>query len=66
MQNMEKKKNKKCACCGEESLPANSEFEICPVCGWEDDDIQNSDPQFEGGANDMCLEQARKAYFKSK
>jgi hypothetical protein len=61
---MDLKKNKQCACCGEYSLPRGSEFEICPVCGWEDDDIQNDDPQLEGGANDMSLEQAKKAYFE--
>ena len=58
--------NKKCACCGQYSLPPDSKFEICPVCGWEDDDIQNDDPQFEGGANNMSLEQARKEYFRKK
>ncbi|MCI1982010.1 MAG: hypothetical protein LKJ45_02485 [Oscillospiraceae bacterium] len=63
---MGQKKNKKCACCGEYSLPSDSEFEVCPICGWEDDDIQNNDPQFEGGANDMSLEQARKEYFRKK
>lgn len=63
---MAQKKNKECACCGEYSLPPDSEFEICPICGWQDDDIQNEDPQLEGGANDMSLEQARKEYLRNK
>lgn len=34
-------------------------FEICPVCGWEDDDAQFRDPTYDGGANSVSLEQAR-------
>ena len=40
----------------------DSAFEICPVCGWQDDDIQNADPDFAGGANEMSLNQAKDAY----
>ena len=58
--------NEACACCGEKSLPADSVFEICPVCGWQDDDIQNDDPDFDGGANEMSLRQAQEAYAKRK
>ena len=57
---------KKCACCGSLTLTAGGEYEICPVCGWEDDPVQNDDPTFEGGANDMSLEQAQKAYKTKK
>ena len=53
---------KRCACCGQWTLPEDSCYEICRVCGWEDDDVQNDDPQFSGGANDMSLEEARAAY----
>ena len=28
-------------------------FDICPVCYWEDDDIQRDDPNYKGGANDI-------------
>ena len=56
------KQNKLCACCGKPSLPVDSAFEICPVCGWQDDDIQNADPDFAGGANEMSLNQAKDAY----
>ena len=60
---MPKSKNKKCACCGEYSLPPASRFEICPACGWQDDDVQNDDPAFAGGANDVSLEQAQREYL---
>ena len=56
---------KRCVCCGENTLPAGSAYEICPVCGWQDDDIQNDDPSLEGGANKMSLNQAKDA-FKNK
>jgi hypothetical protein len=59
-------KNKICACCGQESLPPDSIFEICPVCGWQDDEVQRDDPDFEGGGNDMSLNQAKEAYKQGK
>jgi hypothetical protein len=34
-------------------------FEICPLCGWEDDDIQNDDPDYAGGANKLSLNDYR-------
>ncbi|MCF0151496.1 MAG: VOC family protein [Firmicutes bacterium] len=39
-------------------------YEICPVCGWEDDPVQRKDPHFAGGANRMSLQQAIEAYEK--
>ena len=58
--------NYPCACCGyltfvEESLGT---FEICPVCYWEDDNVQNEYPNYEGGANGISLNQARKNFSK--
>ena len=37
-------------------------FAICPVCYWEDDDIQFDDPTRSGGANRVSLDQARKNF----
>jgi hypothetical protein len=34
--------------------PAGS-YDICPVCGWEDDDVQLRFPAMRGGANKECL-----------
>ena len=54
-----------CPCCGyltiDEEPPGT--FEICPVCGWEDDDVQFRNPSYRGGANAVSLEEAR-ANFK--
>ena len=53
-----------CLCCGcwtlEEAPPGT--FAICPVCGWEDDNVQAADPTYAGGANTMSLEQARASF----
>lgn len=43
-----------------------SAFEICPICGWQEDDIQEEDPTLTGGANDMSLQQAKEAYKNKK
>jgi hypothetical protein len=48
---------KKCPVCGYYTLPARSIFEDCPVCGWEDDPLQSKQPDYEGGANEMSLNQ---------
>ena len=34
----------------------------CPVCNWENDPVQLLHPSTSRGANQMTLEEARKAY----
>ena len=54
-----------CPCCGyltlDEEPPGT--FDICPVCGWEDDNVQFDDPSFQGGANRVSLMQARRNFL---
>lgn len=52
-----------CPCCGEPTISARGEYEICEVCGWEDDPVQSAEPDFAGGANVLSLEEARNAWF---
>lgn len=40
-------------------------FEICPTCGWEDDNAQVENPNLSGGANSLSLNEARKVYQRS-
>jgi hypothetical protein len=54
-----------CPCCGSESLGSLREYEICPVCDWEDDPVQFDNPDLIGGANSMSLNQARDQWFKN-
>ena len=50
-----------CPCCGFLTLaePPPGTFEICVVCGWEDDKVQFDDPDYQGGANYLSLNEAR-------
>ena len=54
----------KCVCCGYYTLKHNNELEheICPVCFWENDSIQNSQPDYSGGANKISLNEAKENY----
>jgi hypothetical protein len=53
-----------CPCCGNLTLnsPSPGSFEICPVCHWEDDNVQYIDPEYPYGANGISLEEARRNY----
>lgn len=53
-----------CPCCGKHYFEYDGDFTYCNECGWQNDDLQNGKPDFWGGANDMSLNQARKAYKK--
>ena len=50
-----------CACCG--YLTILEEYDICPVCFWEADGVQERDPSFAGGANHVSLIEARAFYL---
>jgi hypothetical protein len=53
-----------CPCCGflTRSRQEYGTYEICPVCGWEDDDDQFENPDQDGCANDVSLNQARENF----
>ena len=55
---------KPCPCCGYLTFDDDSpgSYDICEVCFWEDDPVQFEDPTYEGGANDVSLEEARRNY----
>jgi len=56
----------KCPVCEKHDFEESGDYDICPVCNWENDDIQADDPDFGGGANEMSLNQAREAYKNGK
>lgn len=37
-------------------------YDICPICHWEDDGVQLSDPEYSGGANRPSLKDARENF----
>ncbi len=51
-----------CKCCGCAALDSADEYDICPVCFWEKDRTQESEPEYKGGANSVSLNEARKNY----
>jgi anaerobic ribonucleoside-triphosphate reductase len=55
-----------CPCCGSEVLAALGEYEVCEVCGWEDDPVQSADPSYSGGANKESLNQAKARWSAKK
>lgn len=54
-----------CPCCGyltlQEQPPGT--FELCPICYWEDDNVQYEDPDFRGGANVVSLREAQQNFL---
>lgn len=51
-----------CPCCMSHVNDGIGKYDICPVCGWEDDPVQRRDEVFTGGANEMSLREAKEAY----
>jgi hypothetical protein len=48
-----------CPCCGYKTFlhEPKGHYDVCEVCGWEDDPIQLNDPDYEGGANSINFQQ---------
>ncbi len=53
----------KCACCGYSTV--EEEYDICRICGWEKDKVQERFVGFAGGANALCLAEAKELYRRS-
>lgn len=55
-----------CVCCGSTVLsePPGS-YEVCSVCGWEDDPVQLRFPLMAGGANRLSLFTSQRAFRAS-
>ena len=52
----------RCPVCGKYYFSEAGSYEICPVCGWEDDPVQKRFPDFPDGANPGGLNEARRKY----
>jgi hypothetical protein len=55
----------KCPCCGFYTLndEISRSYKICPVCMWERDPVQNANPDFIGGANEVSLNRAKENFL---
>jgi predicted RNase H-like HicB family nuclease len=56
----------KCPVCGERNFEEDNNFEVCDVCGWENDGVQLDDPDYRGGANEKSLNERRTAWERGK
>lgn len=55
-------KKHKCPVCGEYEFECHGSDDICEVCGWQDDIVQELNPDEERCSNQMSLNQARVAW----
>ena len=51
-----------CPCCGQFEYEEVNGYEVCEVCGWEDDPLQFEKPDYAGGANRLSLNEYRKKW----
>jgi len=52
-----------CVCCGYNTIAERGNFEICPICYWEDDILQEEYPD-DSGANPISLRQAQNNFIE--
>lgn len=52
-----------CACCEKSVVEF---FDVCDVCGWQNDLLQNKKADYKGGSNQMSLNEAKKAYAEGR
>lgn len=52
----------KCPVCSQYDF--KEDFDLCPICHWQHDRVQENDPAFWGGANDLCLNDYRAEWFR--
>ncbi len=48
----------RCPCCESTYFLKNGDYDICPVCNWENDKTQNTNQNYRGGANKDSLNEA--------
>lgn len=51
-----------CPVCGKYRF--KFEYDVCEVCGWENDGLQFIEPDYEGGANKLSLNEYRKQWLE--
>lgn len=54
----------KCPVCGKYEFQGENDYDVCEVCGWENERYQINHPDEDGGANYISLNEAREAWEK--
>ena len=58
---------KYCKCCNLGLIDREEDsHDVCYICGWEDDGVQNDNPDFAGGANTLSLNEYRKDFEEKR
>lgn len=55
-----------CPVCGKYKFREEGDYDICPVCDWENDGLQLANPDEDGGANELSLNEYKKEYELKK
>ena len=55
-----------CPVCNKHRFGVDEDYYICPVCGWENDLVQNENHDYVGGANQLSVNQAREAFRRGE
>ena len=50
--------------CDKYEFEEDNDFDVCEICGWENDCVQNDDPGYRGGANFVSQNEAKSNYAK--
>ena len=51
-----------CPVCGKYEFPNGNTFRVCPVCDWMDDPVQEDEPDWDGCANNLSLNEYKKRW----
>jgi len=54
----------KCPVCGQYEF--EEDFDLCPICEWQHDRVQEGEPDFWGGANDLSLNDYKVEWEKKR
>ena len=55
-----------CPVCGTAAFEELGDYDICPICGWENEEPDMRPPERSGGPNGMSLNQARAMWAEGK
>lgn len=52
-----------CPVCEKYSFEFPDDYDICSICGWENDGLQRERKDYWGGANDLSVNEAKTVYL---
>ena len=54
--------NNNCPVCNQHTFNSPDNYDICPICGWENDGLQREKPNYWGGANTLSVNESKKVF----